>query len=275
MKQKVNIIDNAFAHIKYCGGTYHDCPWLEWNRVIPVDSNELVIVTELNVTFTQIYNSTNIKYAWLLECRELSPTPYKWLLQNYSYYKNVLTHDKELLKLIPNALWQPLGGCWVSEEDCSIDYNKTKLISSIISHKNFMSGHNLRHKVFNNVREIDYFGNYIKHIENKIEALRDYKYHLCIENSKLPGYFTEKLIDCFATGCIPIYWGDPLIGEVFDTSGMIIVNSYDDIMNIINKLDKIDYESFRSGIINNFKICKNYVQPENYMYINHNHIFKS
>lgn len=45
-------------------------------------------------------------------------------------------------------------------------------------------------------------------IENKNEWLKDYKFHICFENSSYPGYLTEKLFDAYNTGTIPIYWGD-------------------------------------------------------------------
>ena len=48
-------------------------------------------------------------------------------------------------------------------------------------------------------------------LKDKIDGLRDYRYHFCIENIKRDYWFTEKLIDCFVTGTIPIYWGCPSI----------------------------------------------------------------
>lgn len=45
-------------------------------------------------------------------------------------------------------------------------------------------------------------------IENKNQWLKDYKFHICFENSSYPGYLTEKLFDAYASGTIPIYWGD-------------------------------------------------------------------
>ena len=34
-------------------------------------------------------------------------------------------------------------------------------------------------------------------------------------------YFTEKLLDCFATGTIPVYLGAPDIGDHFNKDGII------------------------------------------------------
>jgi hypothetical protein len=42
-----------------------------------------------------------------------------------------------------------------------------------------------------------------------------------IESCQEPGYFTEKIIDCFLTGTIPIYWGDPNIRDIFNPGGIL------------------------------------------------------
>ena len=45
--------------------------------------------------------------------------------------------------------------------------------------------------------------------DSKLETIRHYRYDLCIENAKFPGYVTEKIIDCLVTGVIPLYMGAP------------------------------------------------------------------
>jgi len=39
-------------------------------------------------------------------------------------------------------------------------------------------------------------------VVNKADTLVPYMFSLAIENSKLDGYFTEKLLDCFLTGVV-------------------------------------------------------------------------
>mgnify|MGYP006087097799 CR=1 FL=1 len=60
--------------------------------------------------------------------------------------------------------------------------------------------------------------------QEKVVALRSYSFHIAIENVRREGYFSEKLLDCFLTRTVPIYWGCPNIGEYFDVSGMILVS---------------------------------------------------
>jgi len=43
--------------------------------------------------------------------------------------------------------------------------------------------------------------------ENKIETISNYKFCICAENVEYDGYVTEKIIDCFIAGTIPIYFG--------------------------------------------------------------------
>lgn len=45
-------------------------------------------------------------------------------------------------------------------------------------------------------------------VQDKQKWLQEYKFNLCFENSSYPGYLTEKLIDAYSAGCVPIYWGD-------------------------------------------------------------------
>lgn len=47
----------------------------------------------------------------------------------------------------------------------------------------------------------------------KRAVLSRYRFAICFENTIFPGYLTEKLFDCLLAGCIPIYWGDPTIGD--------------------------------------------------------------
>ncbi len=47
----------------------------------------------------------------------------------------------------------------------------------------------------------------------KISTLRRYQFGLCIENTVMPGYVTEKLLDCIVAGVVPVYSGAPDIAQ--------------------------------------------------------------
>ena len=105
-------------------------------------------------------------------------------------------------------------------------------------------------------------------MEYKVEGLRDYRFSVVIENCKRDYYFTEKLIDCFMTGTVPIYWGCPSIGEFFDTRGMILFDSADEAKEIIESLDKELYHSKEKFVKKNFNKAKEYIIPEDWIYRN-------
>ena len=69
---------------------------------------------------------------------------------------------------------------------------------------------------------------------------RKHKFAIAFENSSHPGYATEKVVQAFAAGCIPIYWGDPEIGRIFNTKAMVVVNDGSNIEKAIKHIKEID-----------------------------------
>jgi hypothetical protein len=126
----------------------------------------------------------------------------------------------------------------------------------VASPKTFVFGHNLRHNVARIYRDsLDLFGgahgsNRIgKTIWDKEEALNDYRFQIVVENDKYETYYTEKLTDCFATGTIPIYWGAPDIGDVFNKDGIIELTPSFDPKDLTVDL----YQSKMDAVRDNFE----------------------
>ena len=57
--------------------------------------------------------------------------------------------------------------------------------------------------------QVDLYGRGFNEIVDKEEGLCDYRFSVAIENGQYKTYFTEKILDCFATGTIPVYLGAP------------------------------------------------------------------
>jgi len=51
------------------------------------------------------------------------------------------------------------------------------------------------------------FPNYYGMTDDKRRTLRNYNFVIAFENSDYDGYITEKIIDAFASGTVPLYWG--------------------------------------------------------------------
>jgi hypothetical protein len=78
--------------------------------------------------------------------------------------------------------------------------------------------------------------------------------------------FTEKLIDCFLTGTIPIYYGCPSISKFFNTDGMLIFDSINELSEIVNMIDTEYYYSKIESIKENFELAKKYTICDNILY---------
>lgn len=55
----------------------------------------------------------------------------------------------------------------------------------------------------------------------KMNVLKNYGFNLCPENSIYPGYYTEKIPEAFAAGCLPITWSDQNIIADFNIKSFI------------------------------------------------------
>lgn len=101
---------------------------------------------------------------------------------------------------------------------------KTKNISIVTSNKRMMPGHNRRMEVIDKLREdfpgeIDFYGSGHNYVNYKADALLPYRFHICMENSTIPYYWTEKFSDPILANSVPIYLGCTNIDDYFDKRG--------------------------------------------------------
>jgi len=62
--------------------------------------------------------------------------------------------------------------------------------------------------------------------ESLIDTYKDYKFVIAMENCKQEGYVTEKIVNAFYSGAIPIYWGSSTITEFFNEKAFINVSNF-------------------------------------------------
>lgn len=196
---------------------------------------------------------------------------YDALTQHYNKFDAILTFDEELLKL-PNAIFRNGGGEVVLNKNIHIQqypiladdslfsiYEKNKLLSFITSNKTFTDWHRFRiecvdYLAQNNCR-FDLYGVGYNEIAGKIEGLKNYYFSIAIENGSHKNYFTEKILDCFLTGTIPIYKGCPNISDFFDTNGILTFDSKEELIEIISGLNNKIYESKLDSVKRNYELA--------------------
>lgn len=110
--------------------------------------------------------------------------------------------------------------------------NKTKLLSVIASTKNATNGHVARSEFIEMLISefgtfVDVYGHGRNPIIDKWDAIAPYKYHVAIENSVVPDYWTEKLSDALIGEALPIYHGCPNIRTYFSSGAIQTIDIRD------------------------------------------------
>jgi hypothetical protein len=196
------------------------------------------------------------RYGWLGESSEIIPNLLTIASSNIDglkkYYKKIFTNDRRLIEKDPSFFYYnpPSSNVpWITRPRI---YEKKNLCSYITSFKSSTSGHKLRLELFQKLSTHPIFKDHIfgrdyKYLEDKIDGLSSYMFSIVIENAKYPKYYTEKVTDCFATGTIPIYFGDKSISEDFDENGIIFIEEKIDLDIISEETYKLKLESVKTN----------------------------
>jgi hypothetical protein len=118
---------------------------------------------------------------------------------------------------------------------------KSRALSVIASTASTLPGHARRQRFVELLKtrlkdKVDVFGRGVRPVSDKAEAIMPYRFHLVLENSRLPNYWTEKLADSYLGWAFPIYWGCPNISEYFSSDSLIEI----DIDRSVEAIDCIE-----------------------------------
>jgi len=102
---------------------------------------------------------------------------------------------------------------------------KLNEVSVIVSNKVFHEGHRVRLRFVEYLRErlgsrLHVFGRGIREIDDKADAILPYAYHLSLENTIEPNYWSEKLSDTYLGYAFPLYAGCTNINDWFPAESM-------------------------------------------------------
>ena len=77
-------------------------------------------------------------------------------------------------------------------------------------------------------------------ISDKLGFIKNYKFTIAFENSSIPGYTTEKLIEPLQALSVPIYWGNPLVAKDFESNCFINVHDFKNFDEAIDYVKEVD-----------------------------------
>lgn len=211
-------------------------------------------------------------------------------------YDLILTTDEEVLNNTTNSVLFPYGTTWLRKQknkhndslsvfDPTINdevANKEDGISFMATNHFGAPGYEMRRIVWNSrhlIKNKTIFYSSTRFITNqptwngylfsntihdgllpnddKINLFRT-KFSIAIENNKEKYYFSEKLVDCLLTKTIPIYWGCSEVGRFFDEKGIIIFDTFDELLMKINSIDEKTYDQMLPHVENNYRIALEY-----------------
>ncbi len=194
----------------------------------------------------------------LVEPRSIHPYYYDYVASNVENFSIIASYDFSAFNHLRNfTKISPPFNTWIEHEERKI-YDKTKNISFIASTKEMCKEHVYRQKMvakYQNACDLYGSGRKSRQIDKKIDGLKNYRFSFCMENYITELYYTEKILDCFLTGTIPIYYGTDSISKIFDVNGLIFIEDLNAGRISINDLDEYFYMSKIEHVKNNFNIA--------------------
>lgn len=131
--------------------------------------------------------------------------------------------------------------------DSEADSGRDGFCSFVYSNNSASQERNIFFEKLSAYRQVASGGRFMNNVggpvADKLEFQGKYKFSIAFENTSHPGYTTEKIVDSFAAGTIPIYWGDPRIAETFNTGAFVNCHDYaslDDVVEAVKKIDQDD-----------------------------------
>lgn len=124
---------------------------------------------------------------------------------------------------------------------------KSRMLSCISSNLTLLAGHRARLAFVERARQelpLDLFGRGFREIGDKWSGLAPYRFSLAYENTRAPGYFTEKLMDCLVCLTVPLYVGATDIHDYFPADSVVVIDPDDpDVFEKIRSLlTECEYE---------------------------------
>lgn len=249
--------DNTFGEFKFYINSEIDKAdyWFVLENLnIPIESCNVdprkIIYLNYETSYPKDYFLTNYMNKYL--------TQFNYLFGTYELFNENFKHT---LPFQPWLINSKQGSSVFKKSERGFNYlqnqrkyEKNKLISIICSNKTKNDDHKIRLEFTKNLKkhfgsELCWFGHGIKDIENKWEALEDYKYHIVLENESRTNLISEKLFDAYLGTTYPIYYGANNVYDYFDKDSLTQI----DIMDFKTSVKKIENVINNNYFENNFK----------------------
>jgi hypothetical protein len=190
------------------------------------------ITKHFGKTFTMLDNFIDNKTYF----KFYLPQPYLSMIENIPHFE-----EKKFCTLI------------ACDKDWDHDKNKNELYSERKKTINFFeSFHRSEFDLYGVGWNAKQYPCYKGTITNKAQILQQYKFCICYENiQNVFGYVSEKIFDCMAAGCVPVYWGASNITDYVPADCFIdrqSFKSHDDLYLFLKSIDMNAYNKYLKNI---------------------------
>lgn len=223
------------------------------------------------VSFDTVNTDPTADYRVLVQCEP--PKLYikfkDMVYENYQKFNLILTYDDRLLQL-PNAeKFLPVSS-WIND----LPLQKTNQVSYVMSSKILTGEHRMRFMILRRVERLKKLGefDFIMHrspprVPSKEQFFIHAKFNIACENQCMTHMFTEKLLDCFRSRTVPIYYGCTNIEQYFNVMGMLRFNSIEEFDRITQIITPDLYDRMQPYIEENYQRAKPYWEQDVYQRI--------
>jgi hypothetical protein len=196
-------------------------------------------------------------------------------LDNYKYFKKIGTWNDDL---VDNIKYFKINYAHRIPKKISFEISgKEKLCTLINSYKTSNAPLELYRERIRAIKwfeqnkpdDFDLYGRYWNGrdypsykgaVSHKNEIFQKYRFSICYENAQgFPGYITEKILDSFMGGCIPIYLGAPNIKQHIPPEAFIDkrdFDSYEELYRYLKNMPEKEYINYLDAIKEFFESSK-------------------
>jgi hypothetical protein len=182
------------------------------------------------------------------------------VINNQNKFDLILAASPTIIKHCSNAVKFPCGSHWA--RPIPSDITKRPILSFLCGTKQWLPGHQLRHEILRNSNLITNHtltnSFHLSYNGDKEDLLYPAMFSIIVENSQHENYFSEKILDCFVSKSIPLYWGCPNIDDYFDRRAIAKFDTLHDLILKCNTLTPDIYFSKLDIIEKNFNTALQY-----------------
>lgn len=269
----INLFDSNFTQ-SACSTAYQESQYIQYVRdQMAFDGVTLFTDEWINNPIVDQVQS-RYKVGWLHEPYCLHIPTYERAEANFGKFDLILTYHQPFLDKYPDKCKLVVyAGTWIDRRDWGIK-PKSRLCSMLIGSKMATEGHRIRHNISEMIEtngyQVDFYGARGTPVgygqETKYTILKDYCFSLAIETCREENLFSEWIVDCFALGTIPIFWGAPNIHEFFDTKGVLQFDTVDRLQKILAGLSTNLYAERLLNAFTNLHKVESYSVTEDWVY---------